>query len=195
MEIKQAYYQIEWKSDVIQNNLNLQPQDVESAKKLFGDSAFALNRGNESISGLFCIDQPRIEADDYGGIDIPCLLKNVNVSSDKTIMVIGEAPRRKQYGYKEDKHCSFGTPYAIQYDSYPPQCEVYKDIFKCLLCEGYNLYLTDAIKMWTNSKQKNRKLLVPDDTEYEILKEVIEEEMPCVIVTFGRVAMDAVREL
>ena len=183
----QKVYHIEWKFGPIMGIIPKNKICLKDVVHCFGNDAMTL--GATCKPDIYPLDYPLKNKDEFGGIDIPCLLKSDKEVSKDTIMIIGEAPRRKAGSPK----FSLGTPYGIQYDGYPPQCDVYKDIFKCLLGEGYNLYLTDAIKVWTNNKQTNRKLLVPDCTDYNILKEEINAEKPCKIVTFGRVAMNAVR--
>lgn len=48
-------YTIERRPDIIPNELGLQPQDIEDAKKLFGDKVFALNliRQNDKVYDMF----------------------------------------------------------------------------------------------------------------------------------------------
>ena len=40
---------------------------------------------------------------------------------------------------------------------------MYKELFNKLLDEGYNLYITDIIKLWNKSKSKNLNVTAEDE--------------------------------
>jgi len=178
-------YEIKWDPHKIISKFAIHTADISNAEKLFGNQAMVKLRGNECCPGLYFIPMQSLKLDEFAGIDFPCLIKNSEQKTDKTIMIIGEAPRRGRCGHNPQTPCSLGTPYAIQFADYPDQCWVYKQIFKGLL-DKHNLYLTDAIKLWTSQGTSSN-----NNTKWRgILKDEIDSVKPQMIVTFGRVAKD-----
>ena len=178
-------YQTTWDPHNIIGKLAISTCYIAAAETLFGNQAMVKLRGNECCPGLYYIPMQGLKPDEFAGIDFPCLIKNSEHKTDKTIMIIGEAPRRGRCGHNPQTPCSLGTPYAIQFADYPDQCWVYKQIFKGLL-DIYNLYLTDAIKLWTSQGTSSN-----NKTKWRgVLKDEICNVKPQMIVTFGRVAKD-----
>ncbi|MBO7553306.1 MAG: hypothetical protein J6T82_04640 [Bacteroidaceae bacterium] len=183
-------YHIKWASNLIVSELHLNPHEIACAEKIYGNLAMSKERGN-----LCCIEYYPIEALSLNssksvvGIDIPCFIEKDQNSATRTIMIIGEAPRRNVCG-KGTNLVLLGTPYAIQYKEFPEQCWVYKQIFKGLL-DDYNLYLTDALKVWPKtcaSTYSNKEWK-------DILKREILCVNPTMIVTFGRVAKNMLDQI
>ena len=115
------------------------------------------------------------ESDDIKGFDVPVLIKSRNGQNKGLMIIVGESPLRNG----TEKGLLVGFPFAVDYImEKPPQCAVYKKLFNKLLNEppnelpnGYDLYITDIIKVW----KKIEKLTVENndrdilDKELEIL--------------------------
>ena len=187
-------YIIDWETKLLRTHLGLPPHDITAALKILGNVAFDKSRGNKFAPGLHHICYPSLSYPYYGGIDFPCLIHNGDPNRE-TILIVGEAPRRNKYAVDKNKPCSLGSPYGIIFKEFPDQCWVYKQVFESLLDKGFNLYLTDVIKVWTDSKQKNKKGLLPDEQDYAILKEELDKIEPVKIVTFGRNSKDMIRKI
>lgn len=182
-------FQIDWDPHGIVSKLGISPLDITKAETLFGNRAMVKQRGDKCCLGLYYIPKKGLMPDEIAGVDLPCLIKNTELKEPDTIMIIGQAPYRRKCGNKNLPQYSIGTPYAIQFADYPDQCWVYKQIFKKLL-KQYNLYLTDATKMYTNQKASS---INKYDWE-KILKDEIESVRPKVIVTFGNRAMNMLKK-
>lgn len=179
-------YKIDWETKLLQKHPGLK-HDITAAIKILGNVPFDKLRGNEFAPGLHHICYPGISYPNFGGIDFPCLIHNGDPNRD-TILIVGEAPRRNKYAINKEKPCSLGSPYGIIFKEYPDQCWVYKQVFESLLDKGFNLYLTDADKIWTNQKLAKK---LPFDNN-KILEEEINGIKYVKIVTFGRHARDMV---
>ena len=177
-------YIIDWNIALLRTHLGLKPHDITAAIKILGNVPFDKPRGNEFAPGLHHICYPGIPNQVYGGIDFPCLIHNGDPNRD-TIFIVGEAPRRNKYAINPDKPCSLSSPYGIIFKEFPDQCWVYKQVFESLLDKGFNLYLTDADKIWTYSNK------LPFNNE-GILEDEINGIMHVKIVTLGRHARDMV---
>lgn len=176
-------YHIKWASNLIVSELHLNPHEIACAEKTFGNLAMSKERGNHCCIEYYPIDAPSlISSNNIVGIDIPCFIEKDVCSATETIMIIGEAPRRNVCG-KGTGSTLLGTPYAIQYKDFPDQCWVYKQIFKGLL-DYYNLYLTDAFKVWP----KTSASAYSNKEWKELLKKEIDCFKPTIIVTFGKEA-------
>ena len=107
------------------------------------------------------------------GIDVPVLLSPKDRVLGKTIIIVGESPLRNTKDFKNPHDILMGTPFAVHQEfSYPPQCNVYKKIFRDLLSEGYSIYLTDIIKVWWQGK-KGREMKVNDVDKSIFRKEIV----------------------
>lgn len=182
-------YIIDWNTTLLQTYMGLNPNDISAALKILGNSAFIKARGNQFAPGLHHICFRDISYPNYGGIDFPCLIHNGNLNRD-TIIIVGDAPRRNKYVVDKNRPCSLGSPYAIVFKEYPDQCWVYKQVFKTL-CENYNLYLTDADKLW--SKQNLLRKLPYDNDK--ILLDELKSIKHVRIVTFGSNAKSKVLKI
>ena len=130
---------------------------------------------------------------DYMGVDIPVLLSRNN-NTKGTIIIIAESPQRNDSDKTNDGNLIIGTPFAVLCkNGIPSQCDIYKYILNRLLNEGYNVYLTDAVKVWNNKLTRkdfgkiiNKKLL-----DHEISK--IENKQ--LVVAWGNTAKQGIEEL
>ena len=122
----------------------------------------------------------------YEGIDLPVLLKKDDNS--EIIMIIGESPvRRATKKWKEGLY--FGTPFAVACnEGTPPQSDIYKFIFCRLLEEGYNVYITDAVKIWHKGMKREDFI---GSIDKEILKNEIDNINPHLVVAWGETARTA----
>ncbi len=124
----------------------------------------------------------------YWGVDIPVLLGDKDDDND-TIFIIGESPTRNKKDFKDNRDLVIGTPFAVAcVKGAPKQCDIYKYIFNRLINKGYNVYITDAVKVWYDGmKQKGFKNYInPAFLEKEIRK-----INPTIIVTWGETALKA----
>lgn len=179
-------FTINWNTTLLQTHLGLNPTDITAAEMILGNMPFDKPRGNMFAPGLYHICHPGLSDQNYGGIDFPCLIHNGDPNRE-TIIIVGEAPRRNKYVINKNKPCSLGSPYGIIFKEYPDQCWVYKQVFESLLSKDYNLYLTDADKMWTKQPLNGFlpdyiKILTTEIFQIEYVK----------IVTFGIKARNAV---
>lgn len=178
-------FQINWDPYGIVSKLGVLPSDITKAKILFGNRAMVKKRGNRCCPGLCFITMLGLKSGEIAGVDLPCLITNTKLEKAETIMIIGQAPYRRKCGKEKMPQYSIGAPYAIQFTDYPDQCWVYKQIFMKLL-KQYNLYLTDATKVYTNQE----KSCINKYNWEKRLKEEIDCVSPKFIVTFGNKARD-----
>jgi hypothetical protein len=181
-------FTIDWNTTLLQSHLVLSFQYITEAEGILGNVPFDKPRGNTFAPGLYHICYPGLTNPNYGGIDFPCLIHNGD-SNRETIIIVGESPRRNKNVINKNKPCSLGSPYGIIFKEYPDQCWVYKQVFERLLEKGYNLYLTDADKMWTKQPLNG---VLPD--YIKILATEIGQIEHVIIVTFGIKARNAVRQ-
>ena len=150
-----------------------------------GKKAFSIT----DASDMYSIPSGKVLSDNnhkYEGIDLPVLLKKDDNS--ETIMIIGESPvRRAKKMWEEGLY--FGTPFAVACkEGTPPQSDIYKFIFCRLLEEGYNVYITDAVKIWHKGMKREDFIGSIDE---EILKNEIENIKPHLKVAWGETARTA----
>lgn len=183
-------YHVSWEPKVL-NMLSPKPDtlEVQNAIKNFNNLPNLQQNGRQKPFGEYPMSYPLEKGEALAGIDIPCLVRSLNGSAEKKIMIIGEAPRRNRRSKNCIGHCTLGTPYAIRDYGFPKSCNVYKDIIDNLL-EDHIIYLTDAIKVWSDVRQIKLK---PSPGERIILKKEIDKEKPDKIVTFGKVARETVQ--
>lgn len=100
------------------------------------------------------------ESKEITGFDVPVLIKSEKGNHEKLMIIVGESPLRKG----SEQRFLVGFPFAVDYTmGKPSQCDVYKKLFNELLGEGYDLYITDIIKVWSKSKSKNLKVTKDDN--------------------------------
>ena len=165
------------------NNKELQDA-FRKGKAFFGNKAFV-----KGINDLNCFLQ--VSPNQIVGIDVPVMLSNGK--GDKgTIMIIGESPRRDTRIIKTPG-LYIGTPFAVGYkEDIPPQCKIYKVIFSKLLDAGYNVYITDAVKIWNKGLVKNDFVKLID---YPVLETEIENVKPILVVSWGETAKTACKNI
>lgn len=93
------------------------------------------------------------------GFDIPILLSPKSGLSDKTIVILGESPLRE----KSLQGTIVALPFGIGYkDGYCRRCDRYTRTIQNIIDKGYNVYVTDIIKIWTDEYIDKSKLKVSD---------------------------------
>lgn len=122
------------------------------------------------------------------GVDIPVKIHARNNNSKGVIMIIGESPVRNTRKIN-DNGLYIGTPFAVACkDIIPTQCKIYKNIFRLLLEEDYDVYITDAVKIWY-------KGLVKKDFKKNINQKLLslekEKVNPILTVAWGETAIYA----
>lgn len=130
------------------------------------------------------------------GFDIPLLLTPNHCVTDKTIVILGESPLRN----KLLSGTLIRTPFGI--GSVPglrglEQCERYYNIIQNIIDLGYNVYVTDIIKVWVDDYTDKSKLNVCDKDietfkdELEILKKHFKVDN---IVCWGNKSYEAIKD-
>ena len=124
------------------------------------------------------------------GIDVPVLVYPDNALQRNTIVVVGQDPLRENNSNNNGK-ILWGYPFAIDCTKgIPQQCDVYKEIF-CSLLKDYNLYLTDASKVW---KKPGCNFFRNRDNAKQLLHEIqwLQNEIGCqhniILLSMGRKA-------
>lgn len=106
-----------------------------------------------------------------------------------TIFIIGESPTRNKKDYKDNGDLIIGTPFAVACEKgAPKQCDIYKYIFNRLINKGYNVYITDAVKVWQNGMKRNE---FKGHINEVFLKKEINIVKPNFVVTWGETAKEA----
>ena len=155
-----------------------------AGEKFFGNEAFCIEKVD-----IYCSQQQHVNS--IVGIDVPVLLSNGH-GKNGTIMIIGESPVRDTRSTKGNG-LYIGTPFAVAHKfNIPPQCKNYKNIFCNLLNEGYNVYITDAVKEWNNKLKKKDYV---KHIDYPVLKDEIRNIKPILIVTWGETAKVACKKI
>ena len=118
------------------------------------------------------------------GIDIPVLVKKSRFDRP-VIAIVAQDPLRS----KTDKmlpvtppgNAIIGTPFALHYNEEKYlQTAVYRRIIEMLLEEGYDVYITDACKIYPRKKGLKK------NDEIDLLKrEIIDRIKPCLAITLG----------
>jgi len=132
------------------------------------------------------------------GVDIPSILElNNNIRDKKTIVILGQDPRRRSKERVEE--IEIATPYALQ-SKYCREkhrsTRLYFDLIKVLLENGYRVYLTDVFKIWISQPNNgiyNTPLIKQEQDRFiKILKLELEIFKPLAVITWGQVASEAV---
>lgn len=182
-----------------QFSCNLEPFYEELASNFEKDYTVA-------SQGFIEVDKPKLSNDftalererwtfaTLTGFDLPVLLKPAQ-SFDKTILILGIDPLRKRRdfpGASQDK-LIIGTPYAIHSNFYrnrKNRTRVYWDFFAHVL-KQYNVYLTDAFKIWMNISDQIENVKYQLEFSHlwvDLLRTEINSIKPYRIITFGSLA-------
>lgn len=115
------------------------------------------------------------------GVDLPWMLSCVDPK--KTVMILGQDPLRNLNDFsaaeKWKGRIIVGTPYAVHSTFYRERTKTYRLIFDELRRIGCNVYLTDALKLYTGS------YLSVDALDREVVRQEVESVNPDLIVCFG----------
>jgi hypothetical protein len=135
------------------------------------------------------------------GVDIPSILEqNDQNTNKKTIVVLGQDPRRQSNERVED--VEIATPYAL----HAKYCrekhrstKLYFDLIRVLLNQGYRVYLTDVFKIWishTDNGKQNIRLIKKDEERFvKLLQLELEIFKPLAVITWGQIASKTVNGL
>ena len=139
----------------------------------------------------------KADRDSKMGVDIPVKISKREGANGKIIMFVGESVLRKIKDYKNFANSGLliGTPFAIVgKNEQPKSCHVYKLIFEEWLDKGYDIYITDYIKMWSNGKNylKDDDYSKIRELSINLLGEEIKKIEPDFIVPFGKKAKEAI---
>jgi hypothetical protein len=129
------------------------------------------------------------------GIDLPIMLSNETEEFDKTIMIVGEDPLRKDKDFKNRKsEVVIGTPYAFHSKYYrEKRTKVYWKVVEHIISKGFRVYLTDIFKVWVEGEKKKLFFKADDEKFFiDLLQKEIEILNPDLLITFGNKSRDFV---
>lgn len=126
------------------------------------------------------------------GIDLPVLLSPEKTCT-KTVFIVGEDPLRDFLNLSSEVRLS--TPFGLHMEEFRNhRLPIYWQYIEYLLGQGFNVYVTDYIKLWIKEKDKS-KIHFKDDIKYN-LQRAFNYELktfnPKLIVTFGNHASNLV---
>ena len=98
---------------------------------------------------------------DIVGFDVPVLIKSSCPENKGTVVILGQDALRDPKdpllnGINTKTHIVVGLPYAIALDKNYKQVAVYHTLIKNILESGYDVYLTDIWKSWTEGSQDKK---------------------------------------
>lgn len=128
------------------------------------------------------------------GFDIPILLSPKSGISDKTIVILGESPLRE----RSLQGIIVALPFGIGYkNGYCKRCDRYTQTIQNIIDAGYNVYVTDIIKIWTEEYIDKSKLKVSDDDITMLQKELelLNNYNVVEIVCWGKTSFNAIKKI
>ena len=151
-------------------------------ESIFGNSVGKnTNNGKYGVISL-PVQEPLI------GIDIPVLVKDSKSVERPVIAIVAQDPLRNKKDtmlpQNPPGNAIIGTPFALHYmEKCYPQTSVYRRIIEMLLTKGYNVYITDARKIYPKDKALKKK-------EIDLLTEEIKGIKPYCVITLGSTAKE-----
>ena len=135
------------------------------------------------------------------GIDIPILLGDGNSYEKKPIVaIVAQDPYRNEkdvlFNEIDKSKTIIGTPFAFHYEEEAyPKTRVYRNIVRRIIKMGYDVYLTDAHKIYSNPERKFAK--GEKQKEKELLLDEINELSPNLklVVGFGGEAYTYIKKI
>lgn len=168
---------------IYNNNLTIQTQKLGSSTEQF----------DKNTPGMF--ETLSVDVTSITGIDVPVLVSSGNVSNQKVVAIVAQDPRRdandKMLEGLPFNQPIIGTPFAIHYkQSVYPQTEVYRQIINGLLNKRYNVYITDAHKIYSKGQKKGRNTQL----EIKTLENELKGIKPDYVITFGTTAKNYIEK-
>ena len=180
-------------ADVTSEQLNKAFSDNHLGKIAFVKTNYD---GGDCFYGIY--PDTKIDSDSKMGVDIPVKISK-GEDANGIIMFVGESVLRKIKDFKNaNSGLLIGTPFAIVGNNDKPKsCYVYKLIFEEWLDKGYDIYITDYIKMWSNGKNylKDDDCSKIRELSIELLGAEIQNIKPNFIVPFGKKAKEAINKI
>lgn len=190
-------YKIEYPTlDLLKENsvcIDCLSNHLDEAMKILGDKAF--DKGDYNLG--YCFAGFKNNKLTKYGVDIP--VKITKEGNDKTLYFVGESVLREKNDYNRvihsDHNILIGTPFAVVgTNDNPKSCNVYKEIFCRFLELGYNIYITDFIKLWRDDKSCLNDINLRKSSK-ELLRKEIEDVNPTHIIPFGKEARDVIVDI
>jgi len=133
------------------------------------------------------------------GIDIPILLGDGN-EEKPIVAIVAQDPYRNEkdvlFNEIDKSKTIIGTPFAFHYeDEAYPKTKVYRKIVRRIIEMGYDVYLTDAHKIYSNPERKYAK--GEKQKEKELLLDEIKKLSPNLklVVGFGGEAYTYIKKI
>ena len=128
------------------------------------------------------------------GIDVPILVKN-DTEDKAVVAIIAQDPLRNVKDAMLNglpfNNPIVGTPFALHYkQSIYPETEIYRLIIKKILDKGFNVYITDAHKIYSSQNAPKQC----GKNEHEMLTKEFNVINPDFIITFGSDAKKYIRD-
>lgn len=132
-------------------------------------------------------------------VDLPSLMELDDGIIDKpTVAIIGQDSKNDS----DQEQLVVGTPYGLHHKGSRedlPRTKLYFEMIQVLLELGYRVYLTDLIKIWVCDPEQRYdgiKLPKADKQRFlQLIKPELEIVKPVAIITWGKLAGDAVDKL
>lgn len=150
--------------------------------------------------GMFAVQLPGISFSQFAGIDVPTLITSGEDKSQKgAILFVGESARRSQSDYnvtggQVGRDVVIGTPFGVNLvPGAKPALGVYTSVFSHYLDEGYDVFVTDVNKVWTDQMNRTTLSKVMQSKQALMASEIVslaKMYSKLVIVTFGSTAAD-----
>ena len=127
------------------------------------------------------------------GFDVPVLVKSPYYVNKGTVVILGQDALRDSddsslNGINTNTDIVVGLPYAIAFDQDYKQVAVYHTLIKNILESGYDVYLTDIWKSWTEGNQDKKDEWIDDNPYKDCLDKEFGDLQIDYIVLMGGVA-------
>lgn len=132
---------------------------------------------------------------DLVGFDVPVLIKPSCPEKKGTVVILGQDALRDSNDpllnkIKTNTDVVIGLPYAIAFDQDYKQVAVYHTLIKNILESGYNVYLTDIWKSWTEGSQDKKDEWIDGNPYKDCLDKEFGDLQIDYIVLMGGVAQE-----
>lgn len=132
-------------------------------------------------------------------VDLPSLMELEDGRNDKlTVAIIGQDAKNNS----NPEQLVVGTPYGLHHKGSREELrrtKLYFEMIQVLLELGYRVYLTDLLKIWVCNPERRYvgiKLPRADQQRFlELIKPELAVVRPVAVITWGRVAGNAVNQL
>ena len=132
---------------------------------------------------------------DLVGFDVPVLVKSPCSVNKGTVVILGQDALRDSddpllNGINTNTEIVVGLPYAIVFDRKYKQVAIYHRLIESVLKGGYNVYLTDIWKSWTEGSQDKKDEWIDGNPYKDCLDKEFGDLQIDYIVLMGGVAQE-----